>query len=228
MKTYLIGNLLSRTAWLGALVIILGTLYDQWSLVAELIPDGWETKGYALIGLLIIVLRNVTSESIEDKAVRIADVDPGFGARSPALVGGLALLVACATLAGCVTNPATGERELTESGKAALQEVAALAIARYVEQSDGGAVQVERLRSALEELEALPDLTTVDGLHALIQARIDQKVEDPFDRAQLTRLNTLIAAMLTDSVGRDLLDPAAAVRVREFLAYLAAVLPPPR
>ncbi len=227
VKSLVVGNLCSRTAWTGFALVLFGTLYDQWPLVAQIIPAGWEAKGFAIVGLLMIFLRNITSESVEEKAERVADVEPGLDVRAPWWTVLCALLLA-GLAAGCAINPVTGERELTETGKAALQEVAALAVERYVQSSDGGAVQVERLRLALDELQTLPDITTVDGLHALMQMRIDQRVSDPFDRQQLTRLNNLIAALLIDTVGRDVLDPEAAVRVRDFLGYLSAVLPAPR
>lgn len=139
----------------------------------------------------------------------------------------LALIVALGlTLAaGCVANPDTGRAELTEGGKAALREVAAIGISRYVRETSNPE-RIERIRSTLADLQALPDITTVDGLRAVVQARIDG-LSDPYDRQDFTHLLNILAPLLSDYVGSGQLAPEAVVRVRDFLAYLAAALPLP-
>ncbi len=128
-------------------------------------------------------------------------------------------------LAGCVTNP-DGSQQLTEGGKAALREVAAIGVSRFVRENADSA-KVEKIRAALLELQQLPDITTVDGLRALVQARIDTRVSDPYDRQDFTRLLNILAPLLEDYVGSGQLAPDGVVQVRDFLAYIADALPPP-
>lgn len=135
----------------------------------------------------------------------------------------IAVLAALA-LTGCKTNPGTGEQELTEGGKAALRETAALIVERHFREHPS--TKVERVRAVLVELQQLPDITTVDNLRASLQTRID-KLEDPYDRSDFTRMLNILAPLLKDSIGSGELAPHAVIEVRDFLAYLAAALPPP-
>jgi hypothetical protein len=128
-------------------------------------------------------------------------------------------------LAGCVTTP-DGGRQLTATGKVALQEVAAIGINRWVRESPGAAEKVEKVRVVLVELQALPDISTIAGLRAVVQTRIDAKVSDPLDRSDWTRLLNILSALLTDYVGDGTLDAKAVIVVRDFLGYLSAALPP--
>lgn len=144
----------------------------------------------------------------------------GF-ARPLLLVLMLAMAIhAMLLLSGCATNGG-----LTDGGKAALREVAAIGVARYARESADPA-KLERIRATLSDLQQLPDITTVDGLRELVQARIDAQVGDPYDRQDLTRLLNIVAPLLTDYVGSGQLAPDAVVKVREFLGYLADALPP--
>lgn len=135
-------------------------------------------------------------------------------------------ILACSLLllAGCVTNP-DGSQQLTEGGKAALREVAVTGVARFVRENADSA-KVEKLRSALLELQQLPDITTVGGLRELVQTRI-ATLSDPYDRQDFTRLLNILAPLLEDYVGSGQLAPDGVVRVRDFLAYVADALPPP-
>lgn len=72
--------------------------------------------------------------------------------------------VAAIALAGCASNGS-----LSAGEKAALREVAAIGVERYVRENADSA-RVEQIRAVLVELQQLPDITTVDGLRALVQA----------------------------------------------------------
>lgn len=135
-------------------------------------------------------------------------------------------ILACSLLllVGCVTNP-DGSQQLSEGGKAALREVAVIGVARFVRENADSA-KVEKLRTALLELQQLPDITTVSGLRELVQARIDT-LDDPYDRQDFGRLLNILAPLLEEYVGSGQLAPDGVVRVRDFLAYLADALPPP-
>ena len=133
-------------------------------------------------------------------------------------------LISLLLLAGCVTNP-DGSQELTEGGKAALREVAAIGVSRFVRENADSA-RVEKIRAALLELQQLPDITTVAGLRELVQARIDT-LSDPYDRQDFGRLLNVLAPLLEEYVGSGQLAPDGVVRVRDFLSYLADALPPP-
>lgn len=141
----------------------------------------------------------------------------------------LALLLAIAVptmlaLSGCATNP-DGSRELTNTGKIALQEVAAIAVSRHVRESPRAAERAQKIRAVLADLQDLPDVATVSGLRQVVQARIDERVSDPYDRQDFTRLLNILNAVLLDYVGDGQLDAQGIVRVRDFLGYVAAAIP---
>lgn len=133
--------------------------------------------------------------------------------------------VAVLNFSGCAIDPATGERELTEGGKTALREVAAIAVSRHVRESPVAAARVDQIRETLRELQSLPDITSVDGLRAIVQARIDTKISDPWDRHDLTRLLNIVEPLLIEYVGVGRLDAGAVVKVKDFLAHLEHALP---
>lgn len=125
-------------------------------------------------------------------------------------------------LSACTTNPNTGEQRLTEGGKAALRETAALIVERHFREYPS--TKVKHVRAVLLELQQLPDITTVDNLKASLQTRID-RLEDPHDRSDFTHMLNILAPLLKDYIGFGQLAPDAVVQVRDFLAYLAAALP---
>jgi hypothetical protein len=135
------------------------------------------------------------------------------------------LALSALMLAGCVTNP-DGSQQLSEGGKAALREVAVIGVARFVRENADSA-KVEKLRTALLELQQLPDITTVAGLRELVQARIDT-LDDPYDRQDFGRLLNILAPLLEEYVGSGQLAPDGVVAVHDFLRYLADALPPPQ
>lgn len=132
------------------------------------------------------------------------------------------IALAALILSACTTNPNIGEQQLTEGGKAALRETAALIVERHFREHPS--TKVERVRAVLVELQQLPDITTVDNLRASLQTRID-KLDDPYDRSDFTHMLNILAPLLKDYIGSGQLAPDAVVQVRDFLAYLAAALP---
>ena len=131
----------------------------------------------------------------------------------------IAVLALSLVLSGCATNGG-----LSEGGKAALREVAVIGMNRYLREHADTA-KVERIRTVLLELQALPDITTVDGLKAAVQLRIDPKVGDPQERQEFTSLLQILSPLLEQYVGKGDLAPEQVVKVRDFLAYLVAALP---
>ena len=136
----------------------------------------------------------------------------------------IAALASCAALSGCATNP-DGSRELTATGKVALQEVAAIVVSRHLRESPRAAEHAQKIRAVLTDIAQLPDVTTVTGLRQIVQARIDERVTDTYDREDYTRLLNILSAVLNDYVGSGQLDAGARVKVTEFLGYVAAAIP---
>lgn len=132
--------------------------------------------------------------------------------------------LAMSLLSACTTNP-DGSRELTATGKVALQEVASIVVSRHFRESPRAAEHAQEIRTLLTELAQLPDVTTVAALRQVVQLRIDERVSDPYDRQDYTRLLNILSAVLSDYVGSGQLDAGARVKVTEFLSYVAAAIP---
>ena len=67
MKDVLIGSLTSKTQWLALAVVILGVLQDQAGLITQIFGPEHGGKVISAIGLLFMVLRAVTTQSLADK-----------------------------------------------------------------------------------------------------------------------------------------------------------------
>jgi hypothetical protein len=62
------GNLLSRTSRTGLVLILIGAAEQALpQIVGDLISDRYEGAVLALIGAVVIFLRNITSQSIPEK-----------------------------------------------------------------------------------------------------------------------------------------------------------------
>ncbi len=57
----------SKTIWLGLLLVILGALYDNFSYLQEVIHPEWYGIILVTIGVLVAILRFVTTLPLEDK-----------------------------------------------------------------------------------------------------------------------------------------------------------------
>lgn len=106
----------------------------------------------------------------------------GF-ARLPMLAMLATAVLIVLAFTGCATNQVTGERELTEGGKAALREVAAIGMERYAEQN-ADSKTLQRVRTALLELSELPesDTMSVALLKSIVQDRINSNVSGATSR----------------------------------------------
>lgn len=156
-----------------------------------------------------------------ETAIKSSPPQSGF-----ARISMLAFVAALATLllSACATNP-DGSRELTATSKIALQEVAAIVVSRHFRESPRAAEHAQKIRAVLTDIAQLPDVTTVAGLRQIVQARIDERVTDQYDREDYTRLLNILSAVLSDYVGSGQLDAQARVKVTEFLGDVAAAIP---
>lgn len=99
----------------------------------------------------------------------------------------VALFIAFCLLAGCVTT-ADGGRELTATGKVALQEVTAIAVRRSLATSPRAQEKAANIRAVAARLAAVPDATTVSGLKVAVEAEVDALGLNEVDRADAQSL----------------------------------------
>lgn len=71
------GSLTSKTAWLALGLIVLGLLDQQGQALIELLPIEWRPKALLALGILVYLLRAVTSKSLAEKAAPKAQVTEG-------------------------------------------------------------------------------------------------------------------------------------------------------
>jgi len=118
-KTVVAGSLRSKTQWLGAIVMVLGILQDQGQLLTQLIGPDHMGKVMAAIGLAFMVLRALTTSSLEDK---VPEKTEGGFVRVQVLIV-LALLSIGFALGGCglmqaASQPVHGEKAVTTEAPA--------------------------------------------------------------------------------------------------------------
>lgn len=138
----------------------------------------------------------------------------------------LATLLLALILTGCAANPETGRTELTEGGKVALIQVATIGVDRYFRENPRHEEKAGRIRAVLTELQNSDEVTTVAGLKFLLQQRID-KLDDPYDRQDLTNLLNTLTPLLAQYVGSGELDSTARFKLKEFIGYVVTALPRP-
>ena len=70
MNTLVAGNLKSKTSWFSTLLIVFGTLNDSTDLLKAIIPPNNAHVGAIIagIGIITLILRNITTQSIAEKA----------------------------------------------------------------------------------------------------------------------------------------------------------------
>ena len=134
-----------------------------------------------------------------------------------------AFYVAFLLLAGCVTTD-DGGRELTATGRVALQEVATIAVRRAVTNSPRAAEKAANIRELAVRLSAVTDVTSIAELKAVVEREVDSLELTPMDRADAQSLLNICEALLLDYVGSDRLDAAALVRVNEFVGFIVSAL----
>jgi hypothetical protein len=66
MKTFIAGNAKSKTSWAAIAVVAFGGL--EQSGVLDLVPDQYKGLAISLVGAVMFFLRNISNDSIADKA----------------------------------------------------------------------------------------------------------------------------------------------------------------
>lgn len=67
MNPLISGNLKSKTSWFSVLLILFGTLNDSTELLKQILPIAHIGAVLAGVGLITLVLRNITTQAISDK-----------------------------------------------------------------------------------------------------------------------------------------------------------------
>ena len=57
----------SRTMWFSLALVIFGALFDNFSYVQNLIDPRYYGYGYIFIGIIVAILRFLTTQPLEDK-----------------------------------------------------------------------------------------------------------------------------------------------------------------
>lgn len=142
-----------------------------------------------------------------------------------ARVGMLLTLLITALLVGCVSNP-DGSRELSATGKIALQEVTAIALRRSIADSPRAQEKVANIRHVATRLQAATAVTSISELRLVVDAELDRLKLTAIDRADANSLMNVFQALLIERVGKDEIDAQALMTVNEFVSMIVAALPP--
>lgn len=70
MNPTLKGSLLSKTIWLGAAVTVMGYVQANIELISQFIPPKYVGAANMALGVLIILARTVTTQSLSDKGAQ--------------------------------------------------------------------------------------------------------------------------------------------------------------
>lgn len=133
----------------------------------------------------------------------------------------------CSLLAGCTVNPQTGQRELSNTGKAALVVVVGEVTDRYVDGSSDGERTVRNIANVAQRLQDVTDAVTITELRARIDVEVAALDLSDLDRRSAQRWLGLLEGVLRDSIGKDDLDADAYIKVGEFVGLILSALPPP-
>lgn len=69
MNQIIKGNAASKTSWTATALIVFGGIQQSFPNFVDLIPDQYEGLALSIVGAIMLILRNVTSQSIADKAI---------------------------------------------------------------------------------------------------------------------------------------------------------------
>lgn len=67
MNPLIAGNLKSKTSWTSTALIVLGALQQAFPAFVDAIPDRYEGTALSVIGAVMLILRNATTQSIAAK-----------------------------------------------------------------------------------------------------------------------------------------------------------------
>lgn len=135
------------------------------------------------------------------------------------------VLLVAMCMTSCVTAP-TGEKQLSQTGKVAIQELAGIALDRYIRtHQDRASSIVKNVRRIATELRDVTTATTVTGLRAAVDIELTKLNLNPEDLQDATRVLNIFEALLHDQIGSDAIDGQALIKVRDFLNMITGALP---
>jgi len=67
MNPLITGNLKSKTSWTATALIVLGSVQQYFPEFIDLIPEKHRGHAIAVVGFLMLLLRNVSNDSITEK-----------------------------------------------------------------------------------------------------------------------------------------------------------------
>lgn len=215
MNNVLVGNLKSKTTWVGTVITIFGVLYDNWSQVAQLIPPEHVGKAFSVFGVLMLILRNLTNDSVSDKAsAGEAPIAKQGGFARLQVLG--ALTVACLVITACATF---------QTNQAAYQLAVDVAVTKFIDNSaaDRKAVRMERIKNVATNVKVLASgdsAVTIDALQAAVQVQLRKLNLSATDQLLASDLVSVIAVELQRRVGQDILKPDQRVQVTMVMDWI--------
>ena len=75
MNPLIAGNVRSKTSWVAVALIVLGAI-EQSGLI-EFVPDAYKGLALSVVGAVMLVLRNLTTESVAGKVALGDENDEG-------------------------------------------------------------------------------------------------------------------------------------------------------
>lgn len=128
-------------------------------------------------------------------------------------------------LSACVTTP-TGGKQLSETGKIALQSVAEISVRRYLRDHPGRQTNiVSNIRRVAGELQSATSVTTVSGLRSAVEAELQKIPMSDADRQDATSLLNIFEALLREQIGSETIDSQGLIKVNDFLKMIVGALP---
>lgn len=219
MKDILMGNVKSKTSWVGTLIAVFGVLYDNWSQVATLIPPQHVGKAFSILGVIVLVLRNISSGSIADKTADSGEASKQGGFARPGFLVGL---FAVATVILGLTSCATFQNNQGTFRLAIDVAIIKLIDNSSAERREPRRANIIRVAGAVKTLAAADGDVTLEALRAAVGAQIDKLNLSPVDRAIAIDIAEAIAQEIQRRVGQGLLKPDQRVAVSQVMDWVIA------